>query len=243
MTDADDNHLPAAPDPAEHSHGQPLVGAVLAPGRLRWYQVVYRLAYRLGLTVWQRPSPPPDLIALVEGPDALPAGRALDLGCGTGTDTVYLAGRGWEVTGIDMVPQALTAARRRAAAAGVTPRLLHADVTRLQAVDLGGRYQLILDFGCFHTLPDDQRDAYVTSVSRAAAPRATLLLYGFRRPPKAAPMRAGITTDEVHERFGRAGWDLDHAQRATAQAHGIRVRRADDRFELWRYQLRRTSHP
>jgi hypothetical protein len=51
--------------------------------RLRWYQLVYWLIYRLGLIVWKRATPPAELIALVEGPAPLPAGRALDLGCGT----------------------------------------------------------------------------------------------------------------------------------------------------------------
>ena len=59
--------------------------------RLRWYQVVYRALYRLGFVFWQRDAPPEDLVALVEGPSALPPGRALELGCGTGTDTIYLA--------------------------------------------------------------------------------------------------------------------------------------------------------
>ena len=49
--------------------------------------------------------------------DVLP-GRALDLGCGTGTDSIYLAQQGWHVTGIDMVPEALAIARRHAAGAG-----------------------------------------------------------------------------------------------------------------------------
>ena len=87
--------------------------------RLRWYRVVYWLAYRLGLAVWRRPTPPADLVALVEGPSALPAGRALDLGCGTGTDAIYLAIHGWDITGVDAVPKALATARRDASAAGV----------------------------------------------------------------------------------------------------------------------------
>lgn len=54
-------------------------------------------------------------------------------------------------------------------------------------------------------MPSDRRPAYVTSVSQVAAPGATLLLYGFTRPPKAAPMHAGISTDEVRHRFSPAG--------------------------------------
>src|SRR5438128_2069168 len=98
---------------------------------MRWYDFVYRASYRLGFTPWDRGVPPPGLVELVEGPAALPAGRAIDLGCGTATNTIYLARRGWEVTGVDMVPQALETARQRAAAAGVSPRLVQGDVTRL----------------------------------------------------------------------------------------------------------------
>lgn len=205
-------------------------------GGLRWYHVIYRLTYRLGLTVWQRPRPPADLVDLVEGPAALPPGRALDIGCGTGTDTIYLATHGWKVTAIDIVPKALTTARARAATAAVTPRFIRGDITRPSTLDPGD-YTLILDFGCFHTLPDDQRPAYVTAITRAATPGATLLLYGFTRPPKAAPMHAGISTDEIRERFTPTGWHLHTAQRATAQALGIGVRNADTRFDLWHYHL------
>jgi SAM-dependent methyltransferase len=211
-----------------------------SPKRLRWYRVVYWLAYRLGLTVWQRSAPPADLVALIEGPEPLPLGRALDLGCGTGTDTIYLATRGWDVTAVDTVPQALATARRNATTAGVAPRFIEGDVTRLPDLDIGDGYTLLLDFGCFHTLPEDQRSAYVAGISRAATPGATLLLYGFSQPPKAAPIHAGITTDEVRQRFSPAGWKLVTSDRVTAKTLGIAVPRADDRFELRRYQLRYT---
>jgi SAM-dependent methyltransferase len=200
---------------------------------------VYRFIYRLGLIIWRRATPPAELVALVEGPSALPVGRALDLGCGTGTDTIYLAARGWEVTGVDMVPKALAIARRSAAAAGVAPRFLQGDVTRLDELGVGDGFSLLQDFGCFHTLPDDRRPAYVAGVSHVTAPGATLLLYGFRQPPKAAPMHAGMTVDEVKQRFSGAGWELVNAERSTVKP--IAIPRADGLFELWSYQLRRTS--
>ena len=205
---------------------------------LRWYQVVYRLIYRVGLNVWQRTAPPSELVALVEGASPLAPSRALELGCGTGTDTIYLASHGWDVTAIDMVPKALATAHRNATAAGVAPRFIQGDVTRLNDLGVGDGYTLLLDFGCFHTLPDDRRPAYVTSVSGAAAPGATLLLYGFTRPPKAAPLHAGVTAGEVQQRFGQAGWQLIDAKPTSAETP--RATRADERFELWHYRLRRT---
>jgi SAM-dependent methyltransferase len=220
----------------------PVVGSVLATVLLvrrtrteaRWYGFVYRTAYRLGLTIWERPVPPSDVVDLVEGSSP---GRALDLGCGTGTDSIYLAEHGWDVTAVDMVPRALAIARRRAAAAGVSPRFVEGDVTRLVDLGIGGGHTLILDFGCFHTLPEDRRDPYVESVSAAAAPGATLLLYGFGRPPRLAPMHAGVTADEVRGRFSRAGWDLVSAERIAADAIEVAGRRADQQFEVWRFRL------
>jgi SAM-dependent methyltransferase len=210
-----------------------------ANGGLRWYQVVYRLAYRLGLTVWRRTAPPTDLVELIEGPARLEPGRALDIGCGTGTDTIYLAVHGWDVTALDMVPKALATAQRRATAAGVAPRFVEGDVTRLQDLGVGDGYTLLLDFGCFHTLPEDRRPAYVSCVSHAAAPGATLLLYGLRRPPKAAPMHVGISAEEVQQRFEPAGWQLVNAQHSASDT--TVVPRAHELFDLWRYQLKRAS--
>jgi hypothetical protein len=133
----------------------------------------------------------------------------------------------------------LATARRRAVGAGVAPRFILGDVTRLRELDVGDGYPLLLDFGCFHTLPEDQRPAYVTSVSRAAAPDATLLLYGFRQPPKAAPMHAGVTPEEIQRRFVPAGWHVVHADRTWVET--MAAPRADIRFELWCYQLRHAS--
>lgn len=205
----------------------------------RWYKAAYRLMYRVGFAkVWERAVPPGELVALVEGPDALPAGRALDLGCGIGTDTIYLTKHAWDVTGIDLTPQALAIARRKAAAAGVGPRLLEGDVTRLADLGLGDGYSLLVDFGCFHTLPDDRRDAYVAGVSGAAAPGATLLLVGFRRAPKAMPVHAGMTVDEVRQRFCGVGWELVEAAQRSVPETGA-PQRFREHFEFWSYRLRR----
>jgi SAM-dependent methyltransferase len=205
----------------------------------RWYATVYRTIYKLGWRVWERAVPPVDLVALVEGPDALPPGRALDLGCGSGIDSVYMAEHGWEVTGVDLVPEALHLARRRASDAGRAVRFVQGDVTRLPELGVSGPFTLVLDFGCLHTLPTDQRHAYVDSVSAVTAPGATLLVYGFARPPALAPMRAGLTHAEVRELFSGSGWDIEVAGLVDRDAIRVARARVDRSFELWRYRLTR----
>lgn len=184
----------------------------------------YRFAYLVGFKPWDSGKSPPELVAEVEGADALPAGRALDLGCGTGTNSVYLASHGWEVTGIDLVGRAVAAARRKARAASVSPRLLHGDVTHLGELSVGQGYGLVLDLGCFHSIPAERREAYAEGVTRAAAPGAILLLFGFA-PGAMRLGPAGVTAGELGRRL--EGWELVSSTRGT------------DRIETCWYRLRR----
>jgi SAM-dependent methyltransferase len=73
--------------------------------------------YRVGFKPWDKEQIPDPVREVVEGPEAPPPGRALDLGCGTGTQSVYLAQHGWDVIGIDFVSRPLAQARGKALAA------------------------------------------------------------------------------------------------------------------------------
>src|SRR6267378_7088992 len=86
---------------------------------LRWRQMntsrlLFRFAYLLGFKPWDSGISPPELVEWVEGPKALPPGRALDIGCGTGTNCKYLLDHKWDVTGVDFVAQALNKAKLKA---------------------------------------------------------------------------------------------------------------------------------
>ncbi|TMK17193.1 MAG: methyltransferase domain-containing protein [Actinobacteria bacterium] len=81
-----------------------------------WLRHAYRWMYRTGRTPWDTGVTPPEVVDLIEGPAAVAAGRALDLGCGTGTNVRYLAQHGWEATGVDAVPAGSTVRRRSWAA-------------------------------------------------------------------------------------------------------------------------------
>jgi cyclopropane fatty-acyl-phospholipid synthase-like methyltransferase len=121
---------------------------------------------------WDTGISPPELLAFTE---SHPPGRALDLGCGTGTNTIYLARHGWQVTGIDFARRAINLARRKARKYGVEVDLRLGDVTRLDC--LAGPFDLILDIGCLHNLDDSGRKAYLHHVKRLLAPEGTFLVY------------------------------------------------------------------
>lgn len=170
--------------------------------------VFFRAAYLFGFKPWDSGVPPPELVAVVEGKDRLTPGKALDLGCGTGTNSVYLAQHGWDVMGVDFVPRAIRAAQRKAAAAGVSPRFIVGDVTRLTEPGLGTDYDLLFDLGCFHSIPDARRDAYVRGATDVARPGAVMLMFCFVRrsqPSRLGPR--GVDRGEVAQRFA-SGWEL-----------------------------------
>jgi SAM-dependent methyltransferase len=157
-------------------------------------QLFFRAAYLFGWKPWDSGVPPPELKELVEGPGALPAANALDLGCGTGTNCEYLLEHGWSVTGVDYVGRAIAAARRKAPGA----KLLLGDVTRLRELGVTGPFELLLDLGCFHSIPGDGRDAYVREAAGAARPGATLLMFAFGEKGRGTPF-AGEA--EIRQRF------------------------------------------
>jgi SAM-dependent methyltransferase len=139
----------------------------------------------------------------VEGPDQLAPGRALDLGCGAGRNSVYLARHGWDVTGVDFIAPAIEAARSKVRGAAAKARFVQGDVTRLSELDLGGGYALILDSGCYYSLPVERREAYAAGVRNVAAPDALLVMSGFTKIPG---VWGGIAEHELRQRF--PGWKL-----------------------------------
>ena len=100
-------------------------------------------------------------------------GRALVLGCGTGTNAIYLASKGFKVTGVEVAPTALTLADRRARKAKVRVRWLVADVAALPEI---GPFDLIFDRGCYHHVQRYNAAGFVKSVDRLSRAGAHFLL-------------------------------------------------------------------
>lgn len=140
-----------------------------------------------------------------DGSPPLPAATALDLGCGTGDNSIYLAKHGWKVTGVDYVAKPVDKARAKAAANNVDVTFAQADVTRLSSEGVGTNFALIVDNGCLHGMNDEDRDAYVREVTAVAAPDAKLLLVEFIRGGSFGV--PGIDPAEVERRFA-VDWTL-----------------------------------
>src|SRR5262245_42093240 len=108
--------------------------------------------YRDGNLPWVTGRPSSELQQVLSQ-QAIPPCRALELGCGTGTDSVWLAQQGFDVTGVDVAQLAVERAELRAHTAGVNVRFLLADVLNLP--DLGGPFAFFFDRGCYHAVRRD----------------------------------------------------------------------------------------
>src|SRR5260370_28503524 len=103
--------------------------------------------YREGESPWDTGQPSGELVRLVRE-EGIALCRALELGCGTGTNAVWLAQQGFDMTAVDLAPLALERAEARARAAGVKVRFVAASV--LEPPDLGGPFPFFFDRGCYH---------------------------------------------------------------------------------------------
>jgi cyclopropane fatty-acyl-phospholipid synthase-like methyltransferase len=149
--------------------------------------------FYMGDPPWDTGISPPELIRFI---DNNPSGRALDLGCGTGTNAITLAQHGWQVTAVDFIGRAIRTARRKAKHASVEIDFRVGDVTRLD--DIHGPFDLIVDIGCFHSLSHQGQDAYIDNIERLLADQGTFLLYAyFRLPDESRAMGGGLKNGDL----------------------------------------------
>jgi SAM-dependent methyltransferase len=154
-------------------------------------KLFFNLAY-LQKPVWDTGISPPELLDFIDNHNP---GRALDLGCGTGTNAITMAKHGWDVTGVDFVKRAINLARQNAQQYVVNVDFLVDDVTRLDSVT--GKFDLILDMGCFHSLPSSTRQEYILKIDHLLADSGTFLLYFFIKS-NSEGSGPGATEADIH---------------------------------------------
>ena len=120
-------------------------------------------------------------VRLAEIAAGLAPGRALDLGCGEGADTMWLAEHGWTVVGVDISETALARAAADAAARGVADRVTFEQVN-LSAAFPDGEFDLV-SAQFLHSMVHLDRDRIFACAARALAPGGSLLIVDHGAPP------------------------------------------------------------
>jgi cyclopropane fatty-acyl-phospholipid synthase-like methyltransferase len=162
----------------------------------------FSLWYLISKPPWDTGIPAPELVRAIAH---RPPGRALDLGCGAGTNVRYLAEHGWQATGVDFAPSAIAQAHRRLRSLPADLRV--ADVTRLGDLDFPGLFDLALDMGCFHSLAPEGQPRYALGLERWMRPGGIYLLYAFQTAPDGSGR--GLSREAVEAAFAH-GFRLAH---------------------------------
>jgi SAM-dependent methyltransferase len=204
--------------------------------------IPYELLYRLELAPWERREVEESWRPMLEGPDALVPGRALDVGCGSGRDAVHLAKRGWQVTAVDFVEKALASAKQRAAQESVEVQWIRGEVAELARLGLEPGYSLLYDFGCIHGLSDSARRGAAAGLTELAAPGATLLMLAFKSGRRMVLPR-GMDKEDILALLGD-GWNLEQSQSVVTEDMPAHLRRADPTiYRLTRHTGAASSAP
>jgi len=146
-----------------------------------------------------------ELVSLVESGHIKPS-RAIDLGCGSGANAIYLAQKGFEVTGVDYAEAAIEKARVRAKEAGAQVNFIVDDLTNLRNVS--GTFDFLLDYGTLDDLRLHQRERYICNMLTLTHPGSHYLLWGFEYPirwwEKFVPFYdVPFYPGEIEQRFGK----------------------------------------
>lgn len=159
-----------------------------------WDQIYRR--YPLKALGWELGKPRPILIEYLEA-GILPKGRALDTCCGAGTNPIYLAQNGFEVTGIDISTTAIGIAKQKARDAKATVGFVNESFVDLAFRD--GAFDFVFDMGCFHHVEVEERHKFIDGVHRVLREDGVYMLTCFSY--RNGPSWNHFTRRQIHDLF------------------------------------------
>jgi cyclopropane fatty-acyl-phospholipid synthase-like methyltransferase len=169
---------------------------------MKWF---YELVYSRFRAPWDI-GPRKELVEVVENGRIQPC-KAIDLGCGTASNAIFLAQHGFDVTGTDFSPAAIALCQQRGAAAGVAVNWIEDDLTELRHVR--GQFDFLVDWGVYDDLSLPDRRAYLRNVLPLTHANSRFLIYVHQWQPRwwERPLYRGFGTGpmqpgEVEADFG-----------------------------------------
>lgn len=179
--------------------------------------MAWSLLQRLWFDLWYLSRPPWD--TGLSPPELFPyikthrPGRAVDLGCGTGTNVLTLARRGWQVEGLDFSPRAIHLARRRLQRECAEAVFRVADISG--KLELRGPFDLALDIGCFPAVQDRAR--HLGNLANLLGVGGHWLMYAFLRQggTRSSPRISEVDLDLVASKDLRLVGRTDGLDRVT----------------------------
>ena len=137
---------------------------------MKWF---YELVYSRFRAPWDL-GPRRELVEAVESGRIQPC-KAIDLGCGTASNAIFLAQHGFDVTGTDYSPAAIALCQKRGAEAGVSVNWIEDDLTELRHVR--GSFDFLVDWGVYDDLIQPDRQAYLRNILPLTHAHSSFLIY------------------------------------------------------------------
>lgn len=180
------------------------------------FKEYYRQAKSAKRLPWHHSEPNRFLDSIIAGRSG--PGTALDMGCGSGVDSVHLARAGWQVTALDFMQEALDMTRAAAEEAGVAVELVQADVIEWKT---DRQFDLLLDSGLLHNLSRDNIPAYRQRILEWLAADGDYVLAHWESREDADRLRGGarrVTRRQISDLFAP---ELEEQQFERLEATGL----------------------
>jgi len=143
---------------------------------MKFKNLFFDLWYRIAKPPWVIDQAQPDLIAAVEK-DEIKGPTVLDIGCGDGGNAIYLASKGFDVTGVDVSTKAISIAKQNAKRAKVDVKFITLDAIKIGT--LNKKFDTIIDFGLFHNIVGKSRKQYLRALSDVCNSKGQFLMLCF----------------------------------------------------------------
>ncbi len=171
--------------------------------------------YRIGTPYWETSEPADELVRIIGEERLIEPCTTLELGCGSGTDAVYLGRQRFEVTAVDCSPLALERAHIRAERAGAVVRFVLDDVFEFAQEE--GPFELIYDAGFYHSVRDYDLDRYLDLLWRVTQPGSLYLALVGAASGRAKGGPPQVAKDDIRDELGRL-FDFVHLRECRLQS-------------------------